>query len=135
MAGRAAIACGCRRTCRHLLRRDADHGPKGHGTQFGLPIPTIESPSQAPAFVDARIAEGSAYIKIVYDAGDAYNISLPSIDETVLRAVVAAARARGKLAIVHVGSRRAAETAIAAGANGLVHTFGDELPPAQLVRL
>jgi imidazolonepropionase-like amidohydrolase len=103
--------------------------PKGHGTQFGLPIPTLTSPSDARAFVDARIAEGSDYIKIVYDEGDAYRISLPSINRETLQAVVAAAKARGKLAIVHVGSRQGAETALAAGADGLVHIFGDEPPP------
>jgi len=39
--------------------------PNGHGTQFGLLIPTITGPEQAQAFVDARIAEGSDFIKIV----------------------------------------------------------------------
>lgn len=108
--------------------------PKGHGTQFGLQIPTITSPAEAEAFVDARIAEGSDYIKIVYEQGDAYGISLPTINEETLRAVVAAAKARGKLAVVHVGSRTAAEAAVNAGANGLVHIFGDEPPPADFAR-
>lgn len=108
--------------------------PKGHGTQFGLPIPTITSPDEAEAFVDARIEEGSDYIKIVYERGDAYGISLPSISEPVLRAVVEAARDRGKLAIVHVGSRQAAEAAVVAGANGLVHIFSDEPPPADFAK-
>jgi hypothetical protein len=30
--------------------------PRGHGTEYGLPIPTITGPEQAQAFVDARIA-------------------------------------------------------------------------------
>ena len=38
--------------------------PKGHGTEYGMPIPTITSPSEAQAFVDARIAEGSDYIRL-----------------------------------------------------------------------
>ena len=104
--------------------------PKGHGTQFGLPIPTITTPGEAEAFVEARIREGSDFIKIVYDRGDAYRISLPSISEEVLRGVVRAARDRGKLAVVHVGSLDAAEAAVSAGANGLVHIFGDVPPPA-----
>lgn len=103
--------------------------PKGHGTQFGMPIPTIGSAGEAAAFVDARIAEGSDFIKVVYDHGDVYGISLPSIDEATLRAVIAAGKVRGKLVVVHVGSRAAAETAIAAGASGLVHIFGNEPPP------
>ena len=43
--------------------------PGGHGTEYGRIIPTITSPKEAQAWVDDRIAEGSAYIKIVY--GDA----------------------------------------------------------------
>ncbi|HEY0808765.1 MAG TPA: hypothetical protein VGD49_01340, partial [Longimicrobiales bacterium] len=39
--------------------------PGGHGTEYGMPIPTITSPDSAQAFVDARIAEGSDYIKLV----------------------------------------------------------------------
>src|SRR3981081_15498 len=40
--------------------------PHGHGTEYGMPIPTIASPDEAQAFVDARIADGSDYIKIIY---------------------------------------------------------------------
>jgi hypothetical protein len=41
--------------------------PGGHGTEYGFPIPTITAADQADAFVAARVAEGSDYIKIVYD--------------------------------------------------------------------
>ena len=103
--------------------------PKGHGTQFGLPIPTITSASEAQAFVDARIAEGSDYIKIVSDDGSSYGLTLPTVSREVLAAVIGAAKARGKLAVVHVGNHADADAAIAAGASGLVHIFGDR-PPA-----
>src|SRR5947209_3191122 len=33
--------------------------PHGHGTEYGLTIPTLTSPEEAQAFVDARIAAGS----------------------------------------------------------------------------
>jgi imidazolonepropionase-like amidohydrolase len=108
--------------------------PKGHGTQFGMPIPTITSPAEAESFVDARIAEGSDYIKIVYETGEAYGRESSNISEETLRAVIAAAKARGKLAVVHVGSRRAADVAIAAGPSGLVHLFGDEPPAADFAQ-
>lgn len=104
--------------------------PKGHGTQFGLSIPTLGSAADAQAFVDARIAEGSDYIKIVYEDGASYGMSLPSIGKDALQAVITAAKARGKLAVVHVGSQSEADAAIAAGANGLVHIFGDSAPAA-----
>src|SRR6185369_4383176 len=40
--------------------------PKGHPTQMGgSPIPTLSPGADVQAFVDARIAEGSDYIKII----------------------------------------------------------------------
>jgi imidazolonepropionase-like amidohydrolase len=103
--------------------------PGGHGTEYGMKIPTISEASDAGPFVDARLAEGSDYIKIVYDDGASHAARFPSIGEDVLRAVVAAAKQRGKLAVVHIGSRSAADRAMASGANGLVHLFANE-PPA-----
>ena len=37
--------------------------PGGHGTQFGLAIPTLTDPDEADAWVEARAAEGSDWIK------------------------------------------------------------------------
>ncbi len=104
--------------------------PKGHGTEYGLAIPTITSPGEAQAFVDARIAEGSDYIKIVYDDGHTYGIKFATIDKPTLKAVVEAAHARRKLAVVHIGDLAGARDAIDVGANGLVHLFVDSTPDA-----
>jgi imidazolonepropionase-like amidohydrolase len=104
--------------------------PGGHGTEYGLQIPTIDKAAGAAAFVDARLAEGSDYIKIVYDDGASYARRFRSIDRDTLNAVVAAAKARNRLAVVHVGSRVAADHAVAAGASGLVHVFANEPPAA-----
>ncbi len=101
--------------------------PGGHGTQFGIAIPTISSPDSAQAFVDARIAEGSDWIKLVYDDGRAFGMGIPTIDRKTLEAVIAAARKRNKLAVVHVSDAASARTAIEAGAHGLVHLFLDSL--------
>jgi len=109
--------------------------PKGHGTQFGIKIPTLTDPKKAQAFVDARIAEGSAYIKIVYDAGRAYGIKMPTLSKETLIAVVAAAHVRKKLAVVHVGDLESAREAVAAGADGLVHVFIDKEPDAAFIQL
>ena len=102
--------------------------PKGHGTQFGMPIPTISAAADAQAFVDARIAEGSDYIKIVSEDGAAYGMKTAALAPDVIAAVIAAAKRRGKLAVVHVGSHAEADGAIASGASGLVHIFGDAPP-------
>lgn len=103
--------------------------PHGHGTEYGLKIPTIESPAEAQAFVDARIAEGSDYIKIIYENGSAYGRVIPTISKETLAAVIAAAHKRGKLAVVHIGSLEGARDAIAADADGLMHLFEDAAPP------
>lgn len=109
--------------------------PKGHGTQFGLPIPTITSPDEAQAFVDARLAEGSDFIKIVYEVGDAHATGRPTISEATLRALIAAARARKAMAVVHVSTLAAVEAALDAGAHGLVHVFGDAPPSQRVIEL
>jgi imidazolonepropionase-like amidohydrolase len=108
--------------------------PKGHGTQFGVPIPTITSPAEAAAFVDARIAEGSDWIKIVHDDGHAYGIKFATLDQPTMRAVIAAAHERKKLAVVHIGTLADARAAIDAGADGLVHGFVDKDPDADFAR-
>lgn len=102
--------------------------PGGHGTEYGFPIPTLTSVDSAQAFVDARIAEGSDWIKIVHDDGHLFGIDWPTIDNELLAAVVRAAHARAKLAVVHISTRTQAREAIASGADGLVHIFTDSLP-------
>ena len=102
--------------------------PKGHGTQFGMPIPTISSAAEAQAFVDARIAEGSDFIKIVSEDGVAHGMKTAALPPDVIHAVIAAATKRGKLAVVHVGSHAAADAAIAGSPSGLVHIFADAPP-------
>ena len=102
--------------------------PKGHGTEYGMSIPTITSPDSAQAFVDARIAEGSDYIKVVYDDGRAYGLAFPTLNKATMRAVIEATHRRGKLAVVHTGTLAGARDAIESGADGLVHLFIDQAP-------
>jgi Amidohydrolase family len=100
----------------------------GHGTEYGLPIPTLSSPDQAQAFVDARIAEGSDYIKLIYDDASAYGAHRPSLTKEELAALVVAAHKRGKLVVCHIGSLQQARDAINAGVDGLAHLFVDRPP-------
>src|SRR5581483_9986532 len=51
--------------------------PGGHGTEYGIKAPTLERPDEAQAWVDARVAEGSDYIKIVYDDSREYGSPTP----------------------------------------------------------
>jgi imidazolonepropionase-like amidohydrolase len=107
----------------------------GHGTQYGMPIATLDDPAQAQAFVDARLAEGSDYIKLVLeplpDAGG--KARLNTLSEASLRAAIEAAHARKRLAVVHVSRAADAALAIDAGADGLVHVNGDVLDDPKLV--
>ena len=108
---------------------------KGHGTEYGIPIPVLASPADAQSFVDARIAEGSDYIKIIYDDGSAYGGSIPTLTKDELAAVITGAHNRKKMAVVHIGSQDGARDAIAAGGDGLAHIFEDEPPAPDLVAL
>jgi imidazolonepropionase-like amidohydrolase len=102
--------------------------PGGHGTEYGMTIPTLTKPEEAQAWVDARVAEGSDYIKIVIEDGSPYGRKLPTLDKATVTALVAAAHKRGKLAVVHISTEDGAKEAIAAGADGLVHIFTDRAP-------
>ncbi len=109
--------------------------PGGHGTEYGFPIPTVGTADQAAEFVAVRIAEGSDYIRLVYDDGAEIGRPWKTIDELTLAAVIRAARDRKKLAVVHVLAREFARRAIAHGADGLVHLFIDKPVDDAFVRL
>jgi imidazolonepropionase-like amidohydrolase len=102
--------------------------PGGHPTQMGGgPIPTLSSPAEAQAWVDARVAEGSDYIKIIRDDLSWMKPGgVPTLDSATIAAIVKAAHARGKLAVVHISRERDARMVIGAGADGLAHIFHED---------
>ncbi len=108
--------------------------PGGHGTQFGVEIPTLVSPDEADAWVAGRVAEGSDFIKIVLEDGTLIGRPLPTLDAPTFTAVTRAAQQRGKLAVAHVTTLKMAEAALAAGVDGLVHLFRDETVPEDWLR-
>jgi imidazolonepropionase-like amidohydrolase len=106
--------------------------PGGHGTEYGIKVPTLTRPEEAQAWVDARIAEGSDYIKVVYDDALEYGIGTPTptLGKETLKALADAAHKRGKLVVAHIGSLQQALDAIGAGVDGLAHLFvGPASPP------
>jgi imidazolonepropionase-like amidohydrolase len=102
--------------------------PGGHGTEYGFPIPTLTRPDEAQAWVDARIAEGSDYVKIVIEDGRIFGRQFTTLDQPTVAALVAAAHRRGKLAVVHISTLAGAREAIEAGADGLAHLPVDQPP-------
>lgn len=98
----------------------------GHGTQYGLPVPTIETPQEVESWVDQRLAEGSDYIKLVIENGAGWGGDIPTLNAEIAEALVAESRARGRLVMAHVATQEAASMALAAGVDGLVHMFEDQ---------
>lgn len=104
--------------------------PKGHGTEFGVQVPTLTRPEEATPWVQARVSEGSDFIKLVVDNGKAYRLDFPTLDMPVVRALAQAARAAGKLSVAHVATEDTARQVLEAGVNGLAHPWGDQGAPS-----
>lgn len=109
----------------------------GHGSQFGLPVPPVRSAGEAEAWVAARRAEGSDFIKIVREDLHVYSAQqrMPTLDAAAAAALIAAAQAQGLRAVVHATAQAAARESLQAGADGLVHVFQDAEADAEFVRL
>jgi imidazolonepropionase-like amidohydrolase len=112
--------------------------PGGHGTQFGMAVPTLSTADEAEAWVAARAAEGSDYIKLVREDLGAYQpdgARMPTLDAAISKALIDAAHRRGLLALAHVSRVQHAREVLAAGADGLVHVPQDAAGDAEFVRL
>jgi imidazolonepropionase-like amidohydrolase len=109
--------------------------PGGHGTQYGFPVPTVEDATDIDAFIGERIDEGADFIKLIIEDLSAYGSArrLPTLNAAQVRAAVAAAHARERLAVAHVSTLATARDAIDAGADGLVHVFTDAVADDALV--
>jgi imidazolonepropionase-like amidohydrolase len=107
----------------------------GHGTEYGIEVPTLKDAAEAQAFVDARIAEGSDYIKIIYEDGKVCGRPYNKLSKEEMAAAIAAAHRRGKLAVVHISTEEDARDAISSGADGIAHLFLDKPPSAELTAM
>ena len=99
----------------------------GHGTQFGIAVPTLAAGGDAAGFVAARVAEGSDYIKLIVEDFSTHSDTqrLPTITPAQVADAIAAAHAHGRLGVVHAASQADARHAVDSGADGLVHVFHD----------
>ena len=111
--------------------------PNGHGTQFGLPVPTLAAQDDTADFVSARAAEGSDFIKLIVEDLSAYpgRKPMPTLNSAQIKAAIAAAHAAKKMALVHVSLKASASEVIAAGADGLVHIFANRAVDAEFIQL
>ena len=101
--------------------------PGGHGTQYGMKVPTLDKDGDPAAFVAGRVGEGSDYIKLILEDFSAHSDTrrLPTITAAQAKIAIDAAHKAGKLGVVHVSRLRDGKAAINAGADGLVHIFGE----------
>ena len=109
--------------------------PGGHGTEYGMKIPTLSTAEEAPAFVKERIKEGSDYIKIVFDDGSAYGptVNIKTLTPDVTQALITSAHEQNKKALIHIASYSEAMRMIEQGADGLVHSFTNQVADAALI--
>nr|MBA3891275.1 amidohydrolase family protein [Gemmatimonadaceae bacterium] len=109
--------------------------PGGHGTQFGVPIPTISNPADAASYVADRVADGSEWIKVAVDDFGTYGGRRATLDSATVAAIVREAHAHNLKVVAHVASLAAARAVIGAGVDGLVHIWTDRTPPAAFLDL
>lgn len=100
-------------------------------------IPTLTSAEKAKPFVDARVAEGSDYIKLFIEDLSEYGGAkrMPTLSRNEVCAAIAAAHGDGRMALVHVQSEAAAREAIECDADALAHTFPDRVADASFIAL
>lgn len=106
--------------------------PGGHGTQYGVQIEAIESVDQVPAWVGARKAEGSDFIKLVYMPEQNW---VTSLDRKIARKLIEEAHAQGLKVVAHLNTDTEARHMIQDGIDGLVHIFGNKVADDDLVKL
>lgn len=111
--------------------------PGGHPSELAPPgmLPTLAPGADAKAFVDARVAEGSDYIKIIVEDLSEYpgRAPMPTLGRDQVCAVVREAHEERKLTAVHVQTEDAARIALDCGADGLAHMYPDKVADPAVV--
>ena len=109
--------------------------PNGHGAEGGAAVPTLTRPDEAQSFVDARLKEGSDFLKIIYEDGSEWSLRTPTLTKQTVSALVFAAHSRGLLAVAHIGNAKGAAEMINVGVDGLAHLFIEQPPDPGFGRL
>ncbi|SPL88493.1 amidohydrolase [[Actinomadura] parvosata subsp. kistnae] len=99
--------------------------PGGWGTGQGIDFPVLEDGMDPAAFVDARLAEGSDFLKIALEDVGMQGEPIPALSAAQVRGLAAAARRRGVRSVVHVSKQRYARMAFDNGVSGLAHVPSD----------
>ncbi len=111
-------------THRMITGRDSHPIPLGDtvlpfgSALVGLAVPQIDDDDDIGPALDAVVAAGARYVKVIVDRMPRGH---PVLDRALLAALVAAARARGLPVLVHAGDVDDAVAAAEAGATALAH--------------
>ena len=96
----------------------------------------VGGPDDASAWVRARKAEGSDWIKIIHEDGSTFGMDIATLERHTIGAIIAAAHDEDLRAVVHVSTLEHALEAVDLGADGLVHVWSDALiDEAQAARI
>ena len=109
--------------------------PGGHGTEFGIEIPTVAGVEEAVDFVRKRSQENVDYLKIVMNGVRAARSGMPTLGEDTVRALVNSGHEAGLMVLAHVESQGDVRLAISAGVDGLVHHWRDSGAQPELAEL
>ncbi|MEM6697206.1 MAG: amidohydrolase family protein [Bacteroidota bacterium] len=91
--------------------------PGGHGTQFGVSIPTVNDMLSPKEFVAERVSQNADYLKITYE------VSMSRLDTSQLSALTRAIHSYNKIAIAHISDLQGGMEVIAQGIDGLAHIW------------
>ncbi|MFB6258798.1 MAG: DUF2141 domain-containing protein [Flavobacteriales bacterium] len=94
--------------------------PKGHGTQFGIKVPTIDSATDPESFVMDRIEAGADYIKILREP------RRPTVSFEQTQQIIDVAHREDKMVVAHVSRKDDAVKLVEQGVDGLAHVWSDE---------
>lgn len=108
--------------------------PGSHPTHMSPDFPVLQGLSDVRPYIEARLADGADYIKIVIEDGSTVGRPMPSMPPELSDAIAAEAHEHGFLVIAHVQTRAAAEQALASGVDGLAHQYADEVQTAEFAR-
>jgi len=103
--------------------------PGGHGTQFGMPTPTIDSITNAKTFTEDRVKDGVDYVKILREP------SRPTINFAQIDTVIATAHAHNKLAVSHISRKADGVKLASSDLDGFVHIWFDEPSTAEEIQV
>lgn len=108
---------------------------RGHGTEYGYDIATLNRAEDAEKFVDDRINAGADYLKLVINGVRNKRSGMPTQSADTVHAITKVGHERGMLVVAHIESEDDVRLAVAAGVDGLVHHWRDSGARPDLAQL